>query len=288
MGIFSKNYLESAYGTTSVLFINENDQLRFIQTETAQMFDSLYQLCEDAEDMIDENEVLQESFIDDFKDQFKSMITLITRGREAMLDQSQKAAAECEDYIKELDALSRNTNQTKAKIYENMEVYEIVMCVGNSYISYTEYRNALYGNKIFDLDNIKKNADSGMVEYLKKEDKKYKKWVTEICRFHPVIRSSKTKKLSVAQLAKILKDIQSENKAFSSDYRNRTTKMIENINKGMNMINAESDKLTIKYLKKFVKFQKQIYSHDTILLNSHNMMILRQCRYIKKFINKNS
>ena len=290
MGIFSTAYLESAYGTVQFNrpVITEADQLRIVQNEALQMFDDLYQLCEDAEDMLDENDVLQENFIDDFKDSFKSIITLITKGREAMLDQSQKAAAECEEYIKELNALLKNDKEAKAKVYENIEQYNITVTNGSMAYSYTEYRKALYSKKIFDLDDIKKRADGNDIKELKKIDKKYKTWVFEVCRFSPVIIANKTESMTIGKLAQMLKDIQSENKEFSVDYRKCTNDMIANINKGMSMIKADTNKLTIKWLKKYVNYQKLLYKHDTNLLNSHNMMILRQSRYIKKFVNKHA
>lgn len=249
---------------------------------------------EEYEDLL-ESDIIQEGVIDNFKDTLKSIITLISKGRETMVKESTAAAKEASDYKSELKKLIDTDKIIKKKMFELAEYRTETVYTPTGSYTQVHYKDPTFSNITVDFDTVLKTVKSRDKRSISALKKKYSSATYEITRWTPTIVNVKIKSDAEAVLIILANKIDQNKKALSK-FEKGTSDMKKSLEKGetiiKQLISDKKDKISpdvkgiARDFSNFVKFQKALYVHDMKLMHTNNLMILRQSREIKKIVDK--
>lgn len=254
--------------------------------ETESCFQDLIDKLDEFEENLEDSEYINESFVEDFKENFHYLVTRIRKGKEEMLKESTKVAREANEYTNELSNIV-SSNKVKAKSMIVMEQYTMIYQCGNTTTYYTEYRKAAISGASLNFNNIFKDATSGNIDKIKKSYKNFKRSAYNIYRFTPYVQKN-TVKGKALDMAKFLNNAIKESKDLTEISITALDNMAKSIENGSRILEQNKDSKDIKYVKKFLSQLKRLYNHDLNVVHQNNLRVMRQSRAARDFIKKNS
>lgn len=272
------------YGIDNISINTPIYQSNFVNElfEIDECFDRLIESLDDYQ--YEEDSYLNESFIEDIKEDYKYFITKITKGKDEMLKQSTEAARQANEYKDELLSIS-SKDKVKGKIVDIYEVYTVVMSTGTTTVQYTETRNMVFSGIALDFKKILNDILNTDIKSIKKTYKKFWYKAYDIYRFRPVV-TKRTVKGNASNVAKTMSDAIADQKKLIDSFSKSLNNMSNSIKEGMDIALSNKDTPNIKWLKKYLSQQKELYKHDFSIMHMNNIRILRQSRACRDFITK--
>lgn len=254
-------------------------------------------------DNYEDDEYLNEGFIDNVKDSFGDIITLITKGKDVVRKRHHEAAQKADEYQKEINTIVQGDKKIKGEMLTLEEYYIDIVQVGNTTVI-TEYRrNPEFYGPVINFDKLK----SELLKISNMEDKKTKrrsksrlmKKYSEIyygaIKYNPIIVEKKAK-LTVDQHIKNMQLNIAYAKKRSEEFDKAISQAIKEVEKGRAILESMKSNppssndlsLLMSNFKKAIKYQVGMYKHDLRLVDKYNVMIVRQSRALAEAIKKYS
>lgn len=257
--------------------------------ESINLLESIF----DSVDIMSDDEILNENFIESISDAIRSTITYITKGREAMIKEAEEAAKEAYNYKDEIERIVSDNKKKNRSVPIALERYSVTVSTGNSTITYTETRNPVFTGAVLDFKNVLDKIANMDPAAMKKWIRSVKNTCDNVCRFSPYITKENIGKVKLETALGMVSKTIDQNKALVANYRKRTDDMLANANVGKSMLeklttsdNAEYTRNVIKGFKTLVRCQKRYYVHDSGLMHAYNKLIVEQSRHIRDKLKK--
>lgn len=289
MGIFTQEFIESAindqFPSSSGIRKYANGEGPVGYWGEMAAIDHEIDLLMEKFDEYDEEDFINEAFVDDFKEDLHYLMTLINEGREAMLEESYKAAKEVKDYHDEINNLINSNATILEKLFYVREVYLEIRDYGFVTVYTYYYRSPKFSGLIFKIDDVVKAVNDGTIKKLKK---KTIKTVWQITKYAPQINYTMVKKKNAKEAVKMLADSLTASQKTITLYKKLSEGMKQAVDQWKAAAAKEESKELHKWISKFAKYQVRVYRHDTGLMHATNIMIVRQAREVDQVIRKAS
>lgn len=257
--------------------------------ESINLLESIF----DSVDIMSDDEILNENFIESISDAIRSTIIYITKGREAMIKEAEEAAKEAYSYKDEIERIVSDNKKKNRSVPIVLERYSVTVSTGTSTVTYTQIKNPVFTGAVLDFKNVLDKIANMDPAAMKKWIRSVKNTCRNVCRFSPYITAKNVGKVELETALKTVSKAIDQNKARVADYRKRTDAMLANVNVGKSMLekltksdDAEYTRNVIKGFKTLVTCQKQYYIHDSNLMHAYNRLIVKQSRHIRDKLKK--
>lgn len=249
--------------------------------EEVDNFLSLYD--EDDSYILAEGASIIERFIDGFKMAF-------SKDKQAILEKYKKYIDKVNEYNDEIKKLESIHGKSKINIQLIYEYYQVTVPTGNGgYMVITYERDA---NFVYDIIDIKKEFDkissmsdkSSKKKYLKNIQKKY----SGVLLYSNYKVLPKRYKGSIYDVAKKASDNIKYFKDISDDFIKVCTALGKSLKDAESLIKTlkSEHNENVKYLKRLLSTQKEIYLKDNNYLLAVELAASKQSNVLKKYINK--
>ena len=275
------------YGINNVNYLSKGKQFSFIESILT-IDDCFDKLIESLDDYDDDENYLNESFIEDIKDSFKYFSIKIREGEDEMLRQSTEAARQANEYRDELLNIV-STDKAKGAILDTYEYYAVTYGTPETGMyTYMETKNTTFSGIALDFNKILNEIINSDKKSIKKSYNRFFKKAYDIYRFIPAI-SKRNVKGRATDVAKAMADAIADQKKLVDLYQKSLDNMLRSVKNGMDLVQANKknkDIPNIKYLKKYLTQQKKLYQHDFSVMYTNNRRIIGQSRACRDFIAK--